>query len=559
MKLANRSLILLLIAILVVGYCATVSISTRREQASKLSASPSEQATERLEQSRMYESLQEAVAAARYKVYADERAGQAFYANNSKQNLSAQFTQDAARITADVNKDSDVSLPGQIKQAMAETPLHKERSINLRFIGAGYDNAIHTAVGQPIITTAGNRLTYRHELSTINESAHRLHSMLTASAIHTRHARWFADPVRFTIEEWYVNKPEGIEHGFTLNEPFVERREGERLRLEVEVEGDFFAQVFEEGKRIDFKSKDGRAKLSYAGLKAYDSLGRELAARMSVNETVLSYEVDDSTAVYPLTIDPTFTQQQKLVPGVSATDSFGSDVAISGDTAVVSAPYDDIGANAYQGSVFVFVRLGTTWSQQAKLTASDGAAEDFFGGSVAISLNTIVVGATGDDVGSNLDQGSAYVFVRSGTNWSQQAKLTAPDGAAGDRLGSEVAIDGDYAAITASRDADTGTGVTGTVRIFHRVGASWTNESTVTGYPLRSYNDLFGYSVAISGDTLIVGQPRYSNGFEIGGAQIFVRSGTNWDRQTKIPGHGVYVNGGGDSGWSVAISGSTVY
>ena len=83
----------------------------------------------------------------------------------------------------------------------------------------------------------------------------------------------------------------------------------------------------------------------------------------------------------------------------------------------------------------MFGRSGTSWSQQAKLTASDGAAGDVFGNSVAISGNTAVIGAYYDDVGSNSNQGSAYVFVRSGTSWSQQAKLTASDGAASDYFG----------------------------------------------------------------------------------------------------------------------------
>ena len=94
----------------------------------------------------------------------------------------------------------------------------------------------------------------------------------------------------------------------------------------------------------------------------------------------------------------------------------------------------------YQGSAYVFTRSGTTWSQQAKLTAADGAAWDWFGHSVALSGDTAVVGAPSDDVGANEYQGSAYVFTRSGTTWSQQAKLTAADGAREDAFGCSVAL-----------------------------------------------------------------------------------------------------------------------
>ena len=86
-------------------------------------------------------------------------------------------------------------------------------------------------------------------------------------------------------------------------------------------------------------------------------------------------------------------------------------MALSGDTALVGAYRDDVGANTDQGSAYVFTRSGTTWTQQAKLTASDGAADDWFGYSVALSGDTALVGADWDDVGANADQGSAYVFV----------------------------------------------------------------------------------------------------------------------------------------------------
>jgi hypothetical protein len=121
-----------------------------------------------------------------------------------------------------------------------------------------------------------------------------------------------------------------------------------------------------------------------------------------------------------------------LVAGGASGDIFGQSVAIYGSTAVVGAPYK----NSYTGAVYVFVRSGTAWSQQAKLTAADGASRDYFGISVAIYGSTAVVGAPG----KNSNAGAAYVFVRSGTAWSQQAKLTAADGASGDNFGFSVAI-----------------------------------------------------------------------------------------------------------------------
>ena len=98
------------------------------------------------------------------------------------------------------------------------------------------------------------------------------------------------------------------------------------------------------------------------------------------------------------------------------------------------------------------MRSGATWSQQAQLTAADGAAGDLFGSAVAVSGDSAVVGATGDDIGATADQGSAYVFARSGTTWSQQAQLTVADGAAGDSFGRSVAVSGNTAVVGAAPD-----------------------------------------------------------------------------------------------------------
>ena len=106
------------------------------------------------------------------------------------------------------------------------------------------------------------------------------------------------------------------------------------------------------------------------------------------------------------------------------------------------------------GSAYVFVRSGTSWSQQAKLTAANAAARDQFGRDVAISGDTAIIGARFIDAGNF--SGSAYVFVRSGTSWSQQAKLTASDAAAGDLFGRSVAVSGDTAVIGARLDDDAG-------------------------------------------------------------------------------------------------------
>ena len=116
----------------------------------------------------------------------------------------------------------------------------------------------------------------------------------------------------------------------------------------------------------------------------------------------------------------------------------GESVSLWKNTLVVGATDDDTPAGADAGSAYVFVRLGTAWAEQQKLTASDGAPGDKFGNSVSVADERVVVGAQSDDTPAGIDAGSTYVFTRSGTAWTEQQKLTASDGAAGDEFGSSV-------------------------------------------------------------------------------------------------------------------------
>jgi hypothetical protein len=151
----------------------------------------------------------------------------------------------------------------------------------------------------------------------------------------------------------------------------------------------------------------------------------------------------------------TWTQQAKLTASdAAAGDLFGDPVSVSGDTAVVGA-YGNDDAGSWSGSAYVFTRSGGVWTQQAKLTASDAAADDWFGISVSVSGDTAVVGSDwDDDAGRN--SGSAYVFKRNGSTWTQQAKLTASDAAEGDWFGVSVSVWGDTAVVGSSFDDDAG-------------------------------------------------------------------------------------------------------
>ncbi len=249
-----------------------------------------------------------------------------------------------------------------------------------------------------------------------------------------------------------------------------------------------------------------------------------------------------------------WTLQAKLTAlDAAAGDIFGWSVAISGDTAVIGA-FSDV-ASSGPGSAYVFVRSGTAWSQQAKLTASDEAAGDNFGGSVAIAGDTVVVGANGnDDVPSN--SGSAYVFVRSGTTWTQQAKLTALDAAAADFFGTSVSVAGDTAVVSATGDDDGGSG-SGSAYVFVRSGTTWTQQAKLIALD-DAAGDEFGYSVSVSvsGDTGIIGARSDDDaGNNSGSAYVFVRSGTAWTQQAKLT--SLDAAGGDFFGYSVGVAGDT--
>ena len=235
----------------------------------------------------------------------------------------------------------------------------------------------------------------------------------------------------------------------------------------------------------------------------------------------------------------TWTQQAKLTASDGAAfDYFGFSVDVDGDTVVVGAPDDGddtTPAGAYAGLAYVFTRTGTTWTQQAKLTASDGAASDNFGYSVAVSGDTAVVGAHNDDTRGGVDAGSAYVFTRTGTTWTQQAKLTASDGAEGDFFGVSVAVDGDTAVVGAYGD-DTRAGTDrGSAAVFVRAGTAWALQAKLTTSD-GAAGDYFGASVAVSGDTAVVGAyfDGTRGGVDAGSAYVFTRTGTTWALQAKL-------------------------
>jgi len=263
----------------------------------------------------------------------------------------------------------------------------------------------------------------------------------------------------------------------------------------------------------------------------------------------------DSGSAYVFTRSgTTWTEEQKLTASdATTTDRFGFSVAISGDTTVVGASQDDDAGSA-SGSAYVFTRSGTTWSEQAKLIASDADVGDLFGTSVAVSGGTTVVGAfANDDAGAT--SGSAYVFTRSGTTWSEQAKLTASDARVDAQFGSSIAVEGDTVVVGAVRDDDGGRH-SGSAYVFTRSGATWSQQAKLTASE-PAIRDFFGNSVSVSGDTVVVGSNLDDDaGRDSGSAYVFTRSGTTWSEQAKLAASDATARD--QFGNSVSVSGGTV-
>ena len=220
-----------------------------------------------------------------------------------------------------------------------------------------------------------------------------------------------------------------------------------------------------------------------------------------------------------------WTQQAYLkASNAEAGDQFSDSVAISGDTLVVGAIFEDSSAAGgetdnsapFAGAVYVFARAGGVWSQQAYLKASNAEGDDIFGRNVAISGDTLVVGANGEDssaAGGEADNtvpgaGAAYVFVRAGGVWTQQAYLKASNAETNDFFGGHVAISGDTLVVgarledssAAGGEADNSAPGAGAAYVFARAGGVWTQQAYLKASNAES-SDFFGGSVAISGDT----------------------------------------------------------
>ena len=249
-----------------------------------------------------------------------------------------------------------------------------------------------------------------------------------------------------------------------------------------------------------------------------------------------------------LAVDPTVLVEQQ---GIAASDGvnfdwFGGTVSLSGDTAAIGAAGDG------DGSMYVVTEAGGVWSEEQKLTAWDEDTTVMFGASVSVDGDTAIAGTPGTSVGIEETSGFAYVFTRSGGVWTGQQKLTPSDGESADHFGDAVSVEGDTAAVSAPTDDDNGSR-SGSVYVFTRAAGVWTEEQKLTASDAAS-SDVFGRSVDLSGDTLVVGAPG-EHGFT-GAAYVFTRTDGAWTEEQKLTASDAAF--GDELGSSIGVDGDTV-
>lgn len=516
--------------------------------------------------------------------------------------------------------------PAPNSQIADQNPILRFDQASQQFLGQHNANQWQIALGQEGLQIQSNDAQWSWNLQL--QSYGRAGAMLGVSSPEiTSHGQSVVYQWDSNLREAIHTKSAGIKQDFLLQAAPVGSGP---LVLQLAVNSVLQGQLANGA--ISFSDQSGQARLSYSGLVVYDALGTTIPAHFAFASNQIQLIIDDQAARYPLLIDPLVEEGylqpianpniplaefghavaidgQTLVVGTwvhggnrayvferegdtwsekailksvieEDFDRFGTAVAISGDTIAIGAPCDgkyDASStndpNSCYGAVYIFTRTGSTWSQQAYLKASNRESHDFFGSSIALDGDTLVVGTEledgdGSDPNDNSKpwSGAAYVFTRTGTSWSQQAYLKASSPEAEDFFGKQVRISGDTIAISAwetissrsSQPYNTDPTV-GTVYIFQRNGTSWTQQAALK-VPNKAIRTWFGLSIALDNNTLAVGgyeQTTNSIYFDgIDSVYIFERNGNTWSQQAQLKASN---NTPGDFfGDSVAISGDRV-
>jgi hypothetical protein len=502
-----------------------------------------------------------------------QAASPAALSNSELTNLQAAYVE--ARFAAHpegaglrLQNDSGQLVADLDGRNMTVRPFQGAWSWGLELSSFGFDGAMQGAAERAAVKAEGNRVTYN----------------------------WTAN-----LDEWFINDARGIEHGYTLRtRPNAGDATGP-LTFELDVLGDLRPEILSDASGVRFLDENGSCAMTYTGLTVIDATGATIAARFVPRGQELTLTIDESNAVYPLTIDPMIQLAYIKASNPAYNSQFGSALAVSGNTAVIGAPVESSNStgvngnqdnsNAYaSGAAYVFVRTGCNWTQQAYLKASNTNSIDRFGSAVAISGNRIVVGAAresssatnvnGNQWDNSMENaGAAYVFVRNGNAWSQEAYLKASNTEAGDRFGTAVAISGDLIAVGAPMESGANHGVNGwqgsnlfpaagAAYVYKRINGVWTWQLY-----LKASNpnpgDGFGAELAMDGTTIAIAarlEDSNSKGVNQNGANnsatdsgavyVFQEQGGVWAQDAYLKASNTDIND--RFGTAVTVSGETV-
>lgn len=463
--------------------------------------------------------------------------------------------------------------PGQLTadldgRNMTVRPFHGTWSWGLELSSFGFDGALQDVAERAAMNAKGNRVTYT----------------------------WTAN-----LEEWFINDARGIEHGYTLRTRPSAGEAAGPLTFELNVLGGLRPEIVSDARGVRFLDESGACAMTYTGLTVIDATGATMDSHFAPRGQGLTLTIDESDAVYPLTIDPVIQLAYLKASNPGNNSQFGSALAVSGNTAVIGAPIESSNStgvngnqdnsNAYaSGAAYVFVRTGCNWTQQAYLKASNTNSIDRFGSAVAISGSRIVVGAAresssatnvnGNQWDNSMENaGAAYVFVRNGNTWSQEAYLKASNTEAGDRFGTAVAISGDLIAVGAPMEGGANHGVNGwqgsnlfpaagAAYVYKRINGVWTWQLY-----LKASNpnpgDEFGAQLAMDGTTIAIAarlEDSNSKGVNQNGANnsapnsgavyIFEEQGQQWAQAAYLKASNTDTED--RFGNAVAVSGETV-
>jgi VCBS repeat-containing protein len=396
-----------------------------------------------------------------------------------------------------------------------------------------------------------------------DHSMHPVNEVHRTTSVHNR-----VEHHRTHSKEWFVNDVRGLEHGIDLARRPDGHNKQSWLRLDFDVNTTLEGAITEDEKSATWTSPNGRV-LRYQDLRAWDANNQKLATKMVLSKNnrghLLQWRIDDRTAVYPITIDPTFTEDATMThPGGELGKEFGCSVALTSDLMVVGACMDDASAQiTSSGAAYLYGRDQGgpgNWGLLKKITASDATAGTYFGRAVAIMADTLVIADPSRPLPTGtMGVGALYVYQKDlggVDNWGELTIILGSDATNYRGLGDAVAIDcetqdgsdtdGDGRVDECTVIAAAAYHTTPGVWVFDRDQGGTNSFGETTKMTSTEYN--FGWGLDVKGPRLAIGNPNAANG--AGNVEIHELQGASW-----ILAHNVQTTGGlgGDFGYSLRL------